>query len=89
LTPRPADTFLDLSRYEKGVVWVNGHNLGRYWSIGPQFRLYCPASWLRPGDNVIDILDLEMTAPRARSAGCRERNMEPVNAETRNRDNQW
>jgi hypothetical protein len=31
----PADTFFDMSKYEKGMVWVNGHNLGRYWSVGP------------------------------------------------------
>jgi hypothetical protein len=34
------------SKYTKGMVWVNGHNLDRYWSIGPQLRLYCPAGWL-------------------------------------------
>ena len=33
-----ADTFLDMSKWKKGVAWVNGHNLGRYWSIGPQQR---------------------------------------------------
>jgi len=35
-------------------VWINGHKLGRYWSIGPKHRLYCPASWLNPGDLQID-----------------------------------
>jgi beta-galactosidase len=53
-----ADTFLDISRYRKGYVWVNGHNLGRYWDIGPQHRLYCPAPWLRWGANEITVLDL-------------------------------
>ena len=84
----PKDTFFDMSKYEKGVVWVNGHNLGRYWQIGPQLRLYCPASWLKQGDNTIDILDLEMTEPRP-VRGCVERNFEPINRETRNLDNQW
>jgi beta-galactosidase len=37
------DTFLDMRQWIKGVVWVNGRNLGRYWNIGPQFRLFCPA----------------------------------------------
>ena len=60
----PADTYFDLSQYRKGVVWVNGHNLGRYWEIGPQTRLYCPANWLRRGDNVITILDLLATEPK-------------------------
>lgn len=84
----PADTFLDMSKYAKGTVWVNGHNLGRYWSVGPQLRLYCPASWLKPGDNVIDILDLEMTEPRP-IRGCVERNFDMRNAATRNANNEW
>ena len=53
-----ADTYIDMSDYKKGVVWVNGHNLGRYWEIGPQFRLYCPASWLKKGKNEIIVFDL-------------------------------
>ena len=52
------DTFLDVSGYKKGIVWINGHNLGRYWDIGPQKRLYCPASWLKKGINEIMIFDL-------------------------------
>ena len=56
-----ADTYLDLSGWTKGVVWVNGNNLGRYWAIGPQYRLYCPASWLRPGHNQIVVFDLHQT----------------------------
>lgn len=84
----PKDTFFDLSKYTKGVVWVNGHNLGRYWEIGPQFRLFCPASWLKAGNNVIDVLDLEMTAARP-IRGCVERNFEIVTKETRSRDDRW
>ena len=56
-----ADTFLDLSSYQKGYVWINGHNLGRCWNIGPQQRLYCPAPWLRRGMNEILVLDLLQT----------------------------
>ena len=52
------DTYLDLSNFKKGVVWVNGHNLGRYWNVGPQFRLYCPANWLRKGKNDVKVFDL-------------------------------
>lgn len=55
---KPADTFIDTTGYRKGVVWVNGRNLGRYWDIGPQKRLYCPASWLRAGANTVTIFDL-------------------------------
>jgi beta-galactosidase len=57
----PADTFIDMTGYKKGVVWVNGHNLGRYWDIGPQKRLYCPAPWLRAGENVVSVFDLHKT----------------------------
>jgi len=57
----PADTFIDMSGYKKGVVWVNGHNLGRFWDIGPQTRLYCPAPWLRAGTNDVVVLDLLRT----------------------------
>ena len=55
------DTWLDMSHWTKGVVWVNGHNLGRYWSIGPQQRLYCPAPWLTQGENEVLIFDLHLT----------------------------
>ena len=53
-----ADTYLDMSNWGKGVVWVNGHNLGRYWSVGPQQTLYLPAEWLKKGDNDLVVLEL-------------------------------
>lgn len=56
-----SDTYVDVSNYTKGIVWINGHNLGRYWNIGPQKRLYCPAPWLREGMNEIMIFDLHQT----------------------------
>jgi beta-galactosidase GanA len=56
-----ADTYIDMSSFSKGVIWVNGHNLGRYWKVGPQLRLYCPASWLKKGGNEVVVLDLLKT----------------------------
>ena len=53
------DTYLDLRGWGKGLVWVNGHNLGRYWRIGPQQSLFVPAGWLKKGPNEIVVLDLE------------------------------
>jgi len=53
------DTYLDMSKYKSGFVVVNGHNLGRYWNIGPQQRLYCPAPWLKKGMNEIIVFDME------------------------------
>ncbi len=58
----PADTWLDMSTWTKGIVWVNGHNLGRFWSIGPQQTLFVPGCWLREGRN--DILILDFFGPR-------------------------
>ncbi|XP_042707860.1 beta-galactosidase-1-like protein 2 isoform X2 [Chrysemys picta bellii] len=59
----PQDTFLKLEGWEKGVVFVNGENLGRYWKIGPQETLYLPATWLQPGNNEIIVFE-ERTAGR-------------------------
>lgn len=55
------DTYFDMSKYSKGMLYINGHNLGRYWNIGPQQRLYCPASWLKKGNNEIIVFDLLQT----------------------------
>jgi beta-galactosidase len=51
------DTFLDLRGWGKGIVMVNGHNLGRYWYIGPQQTLYCPGVWLKQGRNEIVVFE--------------------------------
>lgn len=55
------DVYVDLRAWTKGYVWINGHLLGRYWHIGPQQCLYCPAEWLTAGDNRMLILDLHQT----------------------------
>lgn len=53
----PADTFLDMSGFSKGVVFVNGFNLGKYWSVGPQCDLYLPAPLLKSGKNEIVVFE--------------------------------
>ena len=53
------DTFLDTRALGKGAAWINGHPLGRFWSIGPQQTLYVPGPWLRKGENEIIVFDLE------------------------------
>ncbi|WP_433510486.1 beta-galactosidase [Nonomuraea sp. CA-143628] len=55
----PADTFVALPGSSRGLVWVNGFLLGRYWEIGPQVTLYCPAPLLRAGENIVTVLELE------------------------------
>lgn len=54
-----ADTYLNMDNWTKGVVYVNGHNLGRYWSVGPQRCLYVPAPYLKEGNNEIIVVELE------------------------------
>ena len=54
---KAGDTFLDLRHWGKGVVWVNGHCLGRFWNIGPTQTAYAPGCWLRAGQNEIVMLD--------------------------------
>ncbi|GGI23607.1 glycoside hydrolase family 35 protein [Pedobacter mendelii] len=52
------DTYLNMTNWGKGVVWVNGRNLGKYWGIGPQQTLYLPKEWLKVGKNEISVLEL-------------------------------
>uniref|UniRef100_A0A8C2MV69 Beta-galactosidase n=1 Tax=Cricetulus griseus TaxID=10029 RepID=A0A8C2MV69_CRIGR len=56
----PSDTFLKLEGWTKGVVFVNDHNLGRYWNIGPQETLYLPGVWLDKGLNKVIIFEETM-----------------------------
>ena len=53
----PADTFLALPGWTKGVAWLNGFNLGRYWERGPQKTLYVPAPLWRRGQNELIIFE--------------------------------
>ena len=55
---KTGDTFLNMETWGKGQVYVNGHALGRFWSIGPQQTLYCPGCWLKKGENEIVVLDV-------------------------------
>lgn len=59
----PADTFLDMEGWGKGIVFVNDFNIGRYWEIGPQKRLYVPAPLLKKGQNTFVIFETEGKAP--------------------------
>jgi beta-galactosidase len=54
----PADTFLSLDGWDKGVAFINGFNLGRYWKVGPQKTLYLPGPLLKKGQNEIVIFEL-------------------------------
>lgn len=54
----PADTYIDTRALYKGQLWLGDHNLGRFWSIGPQFTLYAPGCWLQSGTNSITVFEL-------------------------------
>lgn len=60
--PEPSDLFLDMTGWTKGIVWINGYCLGRYWSRGPQKTLYVPAPLLREHANEITVLELHATS---------------------------
>ncbi|MBS1681257.1 MAG: beta-galactosidase [Bacteroidetes bacterium] len=51
------DTFLNMEPWGKGIVFINGVNIGRYWKIGPQQTLYVPGCWLKKGKNEIVIFE--------------------------------
>lgn len=53
------DTFLELEGWGKGCVFINGFNLGRFWEIGPQRRLYIPAPLLHEGSNEVIVFETE------------------------------
>ena len=79
------DVFLDMQTWGKGMVWVNGKAMGRFWEIGPQQTLFMPGCWLKKGKNEIIILDLlgpekavvegrkEPILDKIGRASCRER----------------
>jgi beta-galactosidase len=56
-------TFLDMRNWSMGVVWVNGHNLGRFWDHGGLRSLFLPRQWLKQGRNEIVVLELH-NAPK-------------------------
>ena len=55
---KTGDTFLNMEAFGKGLVYVNGHAIGRYWNIGPQQTLYVPGCWLKKGKNEVIVLDI-------------------------------
>ena len=56
------DTYLDMSSWGKGMVFINGHNIGRFWNVGPQQTLFLPGCWLKKGQNEIKVYDI--TGPK-------------------------
>ncbi len=53
------DTFIKTDGFKKGLIWINGKLLSRYWEKGPQATAYVPAPYLKKGANEIIILEFE------------------------------
>jgi len=68
---KTGDTFLDMRKWCKGIVFVNGHNLGRYWNAGPQQTLYLPGCWLKKGKNTVSIFEELNNQPRKELRGIK------------------
>lgn len=54
---KTGDTFIDMESWGKGIIFINGINIGRYWQVGPQQTLYIPGVWLKKGENKIVIFE--------------------------------
>ncbi len=68
---KPSDTFLNFETWGKGLVYVNGHPMGRIWEIGPQQTLYMPGCWLKKGENEILVFDI-LGPKQAQCEGLKE-----------------
>jgi beta-galactosidase len=66
------DTFLDMSGWGKGIVFVNGINLGRYWKAGPQQTLYLPGCFLKKGKNQIVVFEQQNDCKKLELSGVQE-----------------
>ena len=73
------DTFLDMSKWGKGIIFVNGHNLGRYWKVGPQQTLYLPGCWLNKGKNTIEIFEQQNDVKQTEISGVAKPVLDQLN----------
>lgn len=69
---KPGDTFLDMERWGKGIVFVNGINIGRYWKTGPQQTLYVPGCFLKKGKNQIVVFEQQNDERKEELSGVTE-----------------
>lgn len=52
-TDSKADCFIHLDDFNRGCVYINGFNLGRFWKVGPQKSLYIPGTLLKDENEII------------------------------------
>ena len=76
-----------MEAFGKGMVYINGHAIGRFWSIGPQQTLYVPGCWLKKGTNEVIVLDIvgPSAAPTAFCQSSPE--LDKLNLEKSNKHN--
>lgn len=60
------DTYISFENLDHGYIWVNGFNVGRYDSAGPQMTLYLPGHFLKDTDNEIIVLDIDPKGERTK-----------------------
>jgi len=60
------DTYASFENFGHGYIWINGFNLGRYDSAGPQMTLYLPGHFLKDKDNEIIVLDIDPTGEKTK-----------------------
>lgn len=54
------DTYLNPINMTKGIAYLNGYCLGRYWpDVGPQVTLFTPGVWLKPYPQVNELIIFE------------------------------
>lgn len=85
---KTGDTFINMEAFGKGQVYVNGHAIGRFWSIGPQQTLYIPGCWLKKGRNEVIVLDV--VGPKGEPAAfCQNKpELDKLNLEKSNKHNE-
>ena len=59
---------LSLKEFTRGMVWINGFNIGRYNNVGPQFELHVPGSLLKDNNEII-VMELESVDKQAINIG--------------------
>lgn len=75
-----ADTYVDPTMWGKGVMFINGFNLGRYWPlVGPQITLYLPRELLRVGSNTISMIELEKAPENGKIIFSATPNLDGIN----------
>ena len=52
-SPQGVPLFLHVAGARKGQVFINGHNAGRFWTIGPQQYYYLPECWLAEDNELL------------------------------------